>query len=165
MNSPKIEYSKSQLLSLVVLRVLIGWHLLYEGIVKLLNPDWSAESFLRDSKWILSGFLNWIADSKLLLQVTDFLNVWGLILIGLGLMTGFLTRTSTVAGILLIGLYYLAAPPLTGLTYMLPPEGSYMIVNKNLIEIAALVIILFFPTSGIVGLDRIVQKIKGKKDE
>lgn len=165
MNVQKIEYSKIQLISLVVLRVLIGWHLLYEGIVKLLNPDWSAESFLRDSKWILSGFLNWIADSSILLQVTNFVNVWGLMLIGSGLMLGLFTRISTVAGILLIGLYYLAAPPLTGLTYMLPPEGSYLIVNKNLIEIAALVVILFFPTSGIAGLDRIIQKIRGKNYE
>ena len=36
-----------QLYGLVVLRVLIGWHFLYEGIAKLLNPYWSSAAFLR----------------------------------------------------------------------------------------------------------------------
>ena len=35
-------YTKWQLTVLVVLRILIGWHLLYEGIAKLLNPNWSS---------------------------------------------------------------------------------------------------------------------------
>ncbi|SVB00541.1 uncharacterized protein METZ01_LOCUS153395, partial [marine metagenome] len=31
-------YSGSQLFGLVILRILIGWHFLYEGISKLVNP-------------------------------------------------------------------------------------------------------------------------------
>ena len=31
-------YSESQLTGLVILRILIGWHFLYEGISKLINP-------------------------------------------------------------------------------------------------------------------------------
>ena len=30
-------YSESQLTGLVILRILIGWHFLYEGISKLIN--------------------------------------------------------------------------------------------------------------------------------
>ena len=33
-------YSESQLTGLVILRILIGWHFLYEGISKLINPYW-----------------------------------------------------------------------------------------------------------------------------
>jgi thiosulfate dehydrogenase [quinone] large subunit len=162
MDKTKNSYSKIQLIALVTLRVLIGWHLLYEGIVKLMNPEWSAASYLRDSKWIFSGFFYWIADTSSVLQIVNFLNIWGLIFIGLGLIIGLLSRTSTIAGIVLILFYYLATPPLSGLTYMFPPEGSYLIVNKNLIEIASLVVLLFFPSGKIIGVDRIISKLRRK---
>lgn len=163
MEKTKNIYSKTQLIALLTLRVLIGWHLLYEGIVKLMNPEWSASSYLRDSKWIFSGFFNWIADTSNVLQIANFLNIWGLILIGFGLIIGLLTRTSTIAGIVLILFYYLATPPLTGMTYMFPPEGNYLIVNKNLIEIASLVVLLFFPSGKIIGVDRIISKLRREK--
>ena len=35
-------YAGSQLNGLVLLRVLIGWHFLYEGVSKLINPYWSS---------------------------------------------------------------------------------------------------------------------------
>ena len=38
-----------QLYGLVTLRVIIGWHFLYEGIAKLLNPYWSSAAFLLDA--------------------------------------------------------------------------------------------------------------------
>ena len=40
------HFSKVQTTLLVVLRLIIGWHLLYEGIAKLLIPDWTAAAFL-----------------------------------------------------------------------------------------------------------------------
>ena len=42
---PKV-YTSWQTAILVVLRVFIGWHFLYEGLVKLLNPYWSAAGYL-----------------------------------------------------------------------------------------------------------------------
>ena len=39
-----------QLYGLVTLRVLIGWHFLYEGISKVINPYWSSAAYLLDSK-------------------------------------------------------------------------------------------------------------------
>ena len=61
-----------------------------------------------------------------------------------------------IAGIVLLALYYLAAPPFAGLSYAMPAEGSYLIVNKVLIELAALVVLLAFPTGRWLGLDRLV---------
>ena len=49
-------YSSVQLSSLVILRILIGWHFLYEGFSKLFNPNWTAAGFLLDSKGIFSWF-------------------------------------------------------------------------------------------------------------
>ncbi len=51
-----INYSNTQLFWLVALRVLIGWHFLYEGLVKVINPNWSSAGYLMDSQGFLAGF-------------------------------------------------------------------------------------------------------------
>ncbi len=145
-----------QLTALVVLRVLIGWHFLYEGIVKVINPYWSSAGYLLETKGIFSGMATSIVANPGLLGAVDFLNKWGLVLIGLGLIAGFLTRTATVAGMVLLFLYYIFHPPLLGYTYETPVEGSYLIVNKNLIEMCALFVLIVFPTGRIIGLDRLM---------
>jgi thiosulfate dehydrogenase [quinone] large subunit len=48
------------------------------------------------------------------------------------------------------------APPFVGLTYAMPTEGSYLVVNRVLIEAAAMVVLLAFPTGHLVGLDGLV---------
>jgi thiosulfate dehydrogenase [quinone] large subunit len=58
----------------------------------------------------------------------------------------------------LLSLYYFAYPPFTSLVINTPVEGSYWIVNKNLIEMAALFVLFMFPTSHITGIDRYLQK-------
>lgn len=156
------KYSNWQLAALVTLRILIGWHFLYEGITKLLNPNWSAASFLLESKWIFAGIFKGIAGNPSVLSIVNVLNTWGLIFIGLGLIMGCLSRIATVAGMVLIGLYYLCNPPFTGLYYAIPSEGSYLIVNKNLIEIAALFVLHLFSTGHIIGLDRLFNKLRSK---
>ena len=86
------DYSKWQLWSLVILRVAIGWHFLYEGIVKLMNPNWSSLGYLMDSKGLFAGVFHSIAGNPSLLNVMDFVNMWGLILIGAGLIVGLFSR-------------------------------------------------------------------------
>ena len=151
------DYSGAQVMALVALRFGIGWHFFYEGVAKLVNPHWTAAGYLEASQGFMSGFFLDLASNPSTLAFIDFLNVWGLILVGLGLMLGALTRSATVFGILLLLLYYLATPPWPGLVYAIPAEGAYMIINKTLIELAALFVTLFFPTGHIVGLDRLVR--------
>lgn len=153
-----IAYSRCQLTALVVLRMLIGWHLLYEGIVKVLNPYWTSALFLSESEWIFSGFFTWLATDPTRLAAIDFVVKWGLVLIGLGLIAGLLTRLATWVGLVLILLFYICNPPLPGYTYTLPQEGAYLIVNKTLIEVAALWVLLAFPTGKVVGLDRLLDR-------
>ena len=62
-----IKENDFQFYGLVVLRVLIGWHFLYEGISKLINPYWSSAAYLLDSKWIFSGL------AKQLSQIQHYL--------------------------------------------------------------------------------------------
>jgi thiosulfate dehydrogenase [quinone] large subunit len=49
-------------------------------------------------------------------------------------------------------MYYLAHPPFHGMS-MGPGTGSFWIVNYNLIECAALLLVYHFPTSRYFGLD------------
>jgi len=141
---------------LVILRTVIGWHFLYEGISKLFNPNWSSYNFLSVSKWIFADFFQSIAANPKALAIVDFLNVWGLILIGLSLFFGILVRYSSIFGILLLALYYVANPPFLGMEFGVPAEGQYLIVNKNLIELVALCVFLFIPARSLPGLDRLI---------
>ncbi len=149
-------YTTWQLTALVTLRMFIGWHLLYEGLVKLFNPYWSSAGYLSESRWIFRGFFTWIVDHPGILKLVDILNEWGLVLIGLGLMLGLITRPAAIAGAILVFLYWLANPPFIAFRYSMPPEGSYIIVNKNLIEAAALLVLALFPTGKNIGLDRLL---------
>ncbi len=152
--------NKTQIFWLVTLRVIIGWHFLYEGLVKLFSPNWSSIGYLMDSQGFLKGIYYWLASSPAILNVVDFLNVWGLIAIGLGLILGLFTNISLWAGILLLGMYYFSHPPFISLKYALPTEGSYLWVNKTLIELVALVVLLTFPTGKWIGLDRLICRKK-----
>jgi thiosulfate dehydrogenase [quinone] large subunit len=156
----ELHYSNRQLTLLVVLRILIGWHFLYEGLSKLVNPDWSSVAFLLDSKGFLSSFFHSLASNPEVLRIVDFLNMWGLILIGLGLILGLFSRISVIAGIVLLGMYYLSHPPFVGYAFSVPSEGSYLWINKNLIEMAALAVLLVFPTWKHIGIDRFIFKRK-----
>ena len=60
--------------------------------------------------------------------------------------------------VVLLVLYYVAAPPFVGLQYSMPMEGSYVIVNKVLIELAAVVVLLVFPTGKLFGLDQWISR-------
>lgn len=146
-------YTKLQLAALILLRYLIGWHILYEGLAKLINPYWSSLGFLRQSKGVLSRFAQWVISTDNILSVVDFLNTWGLIAIGLGLLLGLFARIASVIGAVLIFIYYLNNPPFIGVVYTPPVDGNYLIVDKTLIEAVALCVLALFPTSRIFGFD------------
>jgi thiosulfate dehydrogenase [quinone] large subunit len=151
-----LKYSDPQLTALTTARVFLGWLCLYEGIVKLMNPNWTSFGYLLDSKGIFSGIFQWMAYNQSVLEVVDFLNIWGLIAVGAGLMLGLFTRYAIIGGIVLFSLYYLSHPPLTSVEYALPAEGNYLWVNKTLIEIVLLIILLVFPSSHEYGMDRFI---------
>jgi thiosulfate dehydrogenase [quinone] large subunit len=156
-------YSNWQIFSLTFLRILIGWHFLYEGLVKLFSsPAWSAKSYLLGSFGPVAKLFKAMASHPTLLHVIDFMNIWGLILIGISLFTGLMARPFKICGIVLLLLYYFAYPPLASLGISAPVEGNYWIVNKNLIEMAALFVLYMFPSSHITGIDRLFIKQKNK---
>ncbi len=155
-----MNYTNNQLAALVILRILIGWHLLYEGLVKLINPYWTSAQYLQKSQGILSGLFQWLVENAEILILVDFINIWALILLGVALIAGIGTRIVCLSGMLLIFIYYSSNPPFIGMVNFLPTEGNYLIVDKNLIEISALFVLYLFPTGQLIGLDRFISIIK-----
>ena len=144
------------LYAIVVLRLLIGWYFLYEGIMKLLNPNWSAFGYLITAKGLFSDFFIGLAENPVKVSVVNHLNIWGLIAVGSGLILGAFSKIACVAGALLLLLYYLAHPPLVDMEYLSGISENTLWVDKNLIFIAVLIVLYAFPTSRIIGIDRIL---------
>ena len=155
MNSPNLSVVQRN--TLVILRILIGWHFLYEGVIKAYNPSWTSKGYLLSAS-ILKPLFTWLAGDSLIGSI-DFLNIAGLIAVGISLIIGIKVRWGCIAGILLLLLYYLAHPPFPGLPQG-PTEGSYWIVNKNLIEMAALLVIYQFPLTSVFGIEMLFSKNK-----
>jgi thiosulfate dehydrogenase [quinone] large subunit len=151
------DFSTGQNNSLIFLRILIGWHFLYEGVLKLYNPAWTSKGYLLSASF-LKPFFTWISGDSLI-SVVDTLNIVGLLAVGAGLLLGLKIRWACVGGILLLALYYLAHPPFPGLEQG-PAEGSYWIVNKNLIEMAALFVLYQFPSYAAFGIERFFNRKK-----
>jgi uncharacterized membrane protein YphA (DoxX/SURF4 family) len=133
---------------MTLLRMLIGWHFLYEGIWKLIQPGgWSAMGFLKTSQWFAAPLFHHIAETSWLLRTCDLLNMWGLTLIGLGLLFGVLVRPAAASGIVLLAFYYVAQPPFL----VASAEGHYLWIDRNVVEAVALLAVLFLPSYDLGG--------------
>ena len=151
------------MIAITVLRVFVGWHFLYEGIAKITSPSWSAAGYLKQARGPFAGLFKWLASEPNLLAYADLITTWGLTLVGVLLILGLFTRLASLAGIGFLVMFYLANPPFVGYFYSLPSEGSYLVVNKNLVELSALVVILVTGSGRFAGLDRILHGLFARR--
>jgi len=99
--------------SILALRIVMGWTLLWAGIDKLrdgldgLQPKWTADGFLTFAVHADNPFKDMFADMAG--ATTDFLVVWGLTLTGLCLVLGFVTRFAAFWGAVIMLMFWLAA--------------------------------------------------------
>lgn len=136
------RYQKS---ALFFLRLSLGTMYFYAGITKVLNPDWSAAGYLKGAKTFLWLF-QWMLDPAVL-PFVNFLNEWGLTLLGISLLLGCLVRYSSYAGIALMSLYYLAI-----LDFPYPNTHAFL-VDEHIIYITALLVMAAFDAGRTWGLD------------
>lgn len=134
-------------LIITLFRVVIGWHFIYEGISKMVLGNWTATGYLANATGPFSGIFHSMAASEIAMNIIDPLNMAGLVLIGLGLFLGVFIRLSAISGVFLLMLYYFTYPPFGGNIFG-GTEGSLYIVNKNLIEAFALLVIFFLREKG-----------------
>lgn len=155
MENMESKLNRNQTFFIVLLRVLVGWHLAYEGLVKLYNPSWTAKGYLLSAEGPFKEIFYSLAQNASLLQFIDFVNVWGLLLAGVGLILGLYDRYAAIVGASLVFLYYLAHPPLVGTSSAIS-EGSTIIVNKTLIEAVGLCVLSVIPTGYMIGVQRFI---------
>ncbi len=156
---PIVTKSAHRQLPLALVRIVIGWHFLYEGWTKVILPGWTSGPYLRYASGPFSGIFHWMASNDGLIRVIDTINIWGLVLVGLGLMMDVLTRAAAGGGIALLALYYFAYPPLFGPVTNGVTEGQYLIVNKNLVELFALMVVFAY-TAPVFGLGVLLSRLK-----
>ena len=115
------------------LRVSLGWMFFWAGITKVLNPAWSAAGYLGGAK-TFPEFYQWLTQPGLLPWV-NFLNEWGLTLLGAALILGVFVRLSSILGSILMLLYYLVI-----LQFPYPNPQSFLI-DQHIIYILALLVL------------------------
>lgn len=86
--------------------------------------------------------------------IIDWLTAWGLTAIGLCLVLGFFTTFANLGAAAFLATFYFAMPPWPGLPEPSMIEGHYLFVNKNLVEMFAVLALATLPTGHWFGLDR-----------
>jgi len=150
-----------QQIALIALRTLIGWHFLYEGYYKLMLPGWSSDGkplaawtsagYLKAATGPLAPLFQAMANKGWIGWMDGAVKI-GLLLIGLSLLLGLFTRLGCWGAFLLLAMFYVLAIPTSG-SPQPGNEGTYLFVNKTLIEGAAVLVLLAFNTGAIAGLD------------
>jgi thiosulfate dehydrogenase [quinone] large subunit len=118
-----------------------------------------------ESQCLFSVLFHGIAENPGLLQFVDTLTVIGLILVGAGLLLGLFTRVSATVGAFLILLFYVANPPFIGYLSETTSEGHYLLVNKQLIEMAVLILFVFLPKESFWSLERWILRFRQNRSK
>jgi len=145
--------NKYQRFMVLLLRLAMGWMMFYAGTTKVLDPGWSAAGYLKSAK-TFAGFYQWLAQPDII-PFINFINEWGLTLLGVSLILGIFVRLSSLLGVLLMLLYYI---PVLSFPYV----GHGYIVDEHVIYA---LVLLFFAASRagrIWGLDALFGTILGR---
>ena len=143
--------TKNQKISLLVLRVSMGWIFFYAGITKVMNPEWSAKGYLLGAK-TLTGLFGWLANSDIL-PIVNLLNEWGLTLIGVSLILGIWVRASAMLGSVLMLMYYI--PVLE-----FPYAGSHAyIIDEHIIYAIILILFALFHDTRVWNIRSLLEKL------
>lgn len=97
------------------------------------------------------------------IEIMDFMTIWGITAIGAGLFTGTLTRAAALGGAAFLAMTYLAVPALPWLPAPPQNEGNYVFVNKNVVEMMALLVIAATPSGRWFGGDAFLAWLFGRK--
>lgn len=155
--------NQAEKISLLLLRFSVGALFFYAGISKVFptltkacslgletcRPVFSAAGFLKNAQ-AFTDIYGWFASASNIGWV-NFMNKWGLTLIGLALIVGATVRLASISGILLMALYYLPT-----LRFPFAGDNGY-IVDDHIIYIFVLAILATFGAGQIIGLDKYLK--------
>ncbi len=96
-HSAPASLTPAQGVVVALLRMAIGCHFLYEGVVKIVHKGWTSAEYLAQARGWWAGGFDWIAAHASVLHVVDAANIAALTLGGLALMFGLFTRAASAA--------------------------------------------------------------------
>ena len=141
--------NKLEAKALFALRLSVGWMMFYAGITKVLDPSWTAIGYGMSAKTfpglyeflVSPGNIGWI----------NFVNEWGLTLLGISLILGIGVRLSSVLGAFLMFSYYL---PILKFPYV----GHGYLVDEHIVYILVLVFFAVARAGRYYGLEKWFSK-------
>ncbi len=120
---------------------------LTSDLQKLLTAEQKAKTLPTPEKKV--GFIHWI----------NLMTILGITAIGAGLFLGLFTRIACLGGIGFLAMTYFTIPPFPWLP--VPPlnEGNYVFVNKNLVEMFAMMVLVTTNSGRWFGLDGLLANL------
>lgn len=151
----KVEYNATTIgYAIVALRVLMGWVMFQGGIVKVLDPTWTAAGYLQfaipEGNPFAAQFASMAGSPAI-----DLLVAWGLTLTGIGLIFGALTRWNAFWAAFMMMMFW-AASLTGGLAQGLPLEHGY-VVDDHLVYAVLLFAIGAFGAGRLFGIDQYLE--------
>lgn len=136
--------------TLLLVRLTLGWMFLYAGISHLIDPKFSASGYISGAKTFSALYL-WLATPGPL-SVIDFVIPWALLLLGLSLIVGLFVRLSSTLGAILMVLFYF--PVLA-----FPFVSHSFLVDEHIIYAAILLFLAQIRAGQYWGLDAWCRKL------
>ncbi|EMA48580.1 MULTISPECIES: DoxX family protein [Halococcus] len=134
----------------LALRLMMGYAFLYSGVDKILAGGFDAQGYLVGAVPEGSPLVGLFATMGQTPWFVDFVNVavpWGEVLIGLGLLVGFLTRLAAFWGAFMMLLFYFGNW-----------EVTHGVINGDFAYMLVFLAVAAFGAGRILGLDAIVEQ-------
>lgn len=158
----KTEYNALSIAyAIVLMRVMMGWVMFQGGIVKVLDPEWTAAGFLQfavpEGNPFMGMWANFAGN-----PLIDGLVAWGLTLTGIGLILGAFTRWNAFWAAFMMIMFWMAS--LTGgFAEFLPLEHGW-VVDDHLIYAIVLFGLGALGSGRILGVDAVIEKMDVVKE-
>ncbi len=124
---------------IATMRITMGWLFIWNGWLHIKDPSWTAVGYISKSH-IAPQFFSWLATPDIL-EWVNFLNSWGILVLGICLVIGFSTRIAASFGIIAMILYYIPTiskfPFLTNGSLFISEHIFYILILISLIILNA----------------------------
>jgi uncharacterized membrane protein YphA (DoxX/SURF4 family) len=111
-----------------------------------------------DERWLLVVPKSWT-----LIDFIDWSTRWFLLVVGCLLLIGLFTRLSCFSAVIFLLLTILTQPSLPWIPAAPNNEGNYLVINKNVIEMVALLALMCTRSGRWFGLDALVHSVFGRR--
>ena len=144
------DLNTSAKFTLLLTRVVLGIFFFYAGITKVVDSTWSAAGYIGAAKTFPNFYQLFL--NPAVLPIVNFLNVWGLTILGISLILGLFVRLSSVLGIVLMLLYYFAAGPFPY------PNAHAWLIDEHIIYITVLLFFIAIRAGKYWGMDQFISR-------